>query len=77
MSWYGKYDPNKPLDLTKRAILSLVCALGANGESNDEKDGYFSDAQRMIGSVLQQGGLEAIQALILMVHFTFIKSADR
>jgi hypothetical protein len=67
MSWYRDYDPNIPLDATKHTILSLVFAFGAKEDSNNERDMYYSNALKTIGSVMKQGGLHSIQALMLMV----------
>ena len=68
MTWYQGYDPAKPLGPTREAILLLVLALGSSSENNDEGEQYSSSALNLIGPVMKQGGLEGIQALLLMVH---------
>ena len=67
MTWYQVYDPAKPLDPTREAIFLLVLAFGASSESNDEGEKYNSSALNLVGPVMKQGGLEGIQALLLMV----------
>jgi len=68
MTWYQGYDPAKPLGPTREAILLLVLAFGSSSEKNDEREQYSSSALNLIGPVMKQGGLEGIQALLLMVH---------
>jgi len=67
MSWYRYDDPSSPLNATRHVILSLVFAFGANDVSISET--YYSNALNLIGSIIKEGGLQSVQALMLMVRF--------
>lgn len=67
MTWYQGYDPAKPLGPTREAVLLLVLAFGSSSESSDEREKYISSALNLVGDVMKQGGLDGIQALLLMV----------
>lgn len=71
MTWYQCYDRAKPLGPTREAILLLVFAFGSSSESNDEAEKYSSSAVNLVGLVMKQGGLEGIQALLLMVPLCY------
>src|SRR5271170_6971121 len=61
-SWYHHMSPDKPFEPVKRVILFTVFAFGCKDDINGAADTYFSYALQSVGLVMQQGGLEAIQA---------------
>jgi hypothetical protein len=68
LSWYRQCYPDKLLDPAKQVILFIVLAFGTKDDTNGAGCTYFSYALNAIGSVMEKGGLEAVQALILMVQ---------
>jgi hypothetical protein len=69
MAWYRQSYPDKPLESIKQVILYTVFAFGSKDDINGSADGYFSLALNAVGAIMGQGGLEAIQALTLLVWF--------
>jgi hypothetical protein len=69
VSWYRHaYIDNERLDPVKQAILFTVLAFGSKDDKNGAGEAYFSHAIPTVGIIIERGGLEAIQALVLMVH---------
>jgi hypothetical protein len=68
LPWYQQCYPDKVLDPAKQVILFIVLAFGTKDDLKGAGRTYFSYALNAIGSVMEKGGLEAIQALILMVQ---------
>jgi hypothetical protein len=68
LPWYHQCYPDKVLDPAKKVILFMVLAFGTKDDANGAGYPYFSYALNAIGPVMEKGGLEAIQALTLMVH---------
>lgn len=67
MPWYHQSYPDKPLEPIKQVILYTVFAFGCKDDINGSADAYFSHALNSVGPIIGQGGLEAIQALTLLV----------
>lgn len=67
-SWYHYSYPDKPLDQLKEATLYTVFAFGSKDDLNGASETFFSQALPLTGALVARGGLEAIQALILMVY---------
>lgn len=67
MAWYHQSYPDKPLEPIKQVILYTVFAFGCKDDINGSADEYFSYALNSVGPIMGQGGLEAIQALTLLV----------
>ena len=70
MAWYHQSYPDKPLEPIKQVILYTVFAFGSKDDINGSADGYFLYALNAVGPIMGQGGLEAIQALALLVCFS-------
>jgi hypothetical protein len=70
-SWYHQLYLDNPLDPAKQVIFFTVLALGSKDYGNGVSDTYFSHALIAIGSVMEKGGLEAVQALVLLVGSSF------
>lgn len=67
MPWYHQSYPDKPLEPIKQVILYTIFAFGSKDDINGSADVYFSYALAAVGPIMGLGGLEAIQALCLLV----------
>ena len=68
IQWYHLSGyPEAPIEPVKQVILFAVLALGSRDDVNGSADLYFSYAVSAVGPAMEKGGLEAIQALLLLV----------
>jgi hypothetical protein len=68
MVWYDQSYQDKPLEPLKQVILYTIFAFGSKDDINGSADIYFSYALGAVGPIMGHGGLEAIQAMLLLVH---------
>jgi len=68
MSWYNQSYQDKPLDPMKQVILFTIFAFGSKDDVNRSADEYFSYALSAVGPIMGHGGLEAVQAMVLLVN---------
>lgn len=71
MSWYHEFFLEKPVDFAKQVIIFTVLAFGSKDYGNGASDTYIAHALNAIGFVMGKGGLEAVQALVLLVGSNF------
>jgi hypothetical protein len=67
LSWYHHSYPEKHLELSQQVILYTVFAFGCKDDINGPADIYFSYALHAVGPIMEQGNLETVQALVLLV----------